>query len=342
MEKTVTWYSWEKTNYMNKKGTQCSRKELITKTASYGECLKELIEKDIQKPGMNITFVKHFFTQRYQRKMYQQCILSLKIGQVLLLQDFAKNISLTLQDEIKSNFWARKQVTLHTTVIYYIDMDGELNKLVVFHISELKTHDALLVYHITKDCMEIMSEIMPNVKWDKYYLWSDGCAAQYKGRSSFFYLQNLPVYSERHFFGAEHGKNESDSETGVISKQLQVAIKSRSVVLKSAADMHSYLCDKNEDKERVFKLVEQSHMNSIPKELKNPKLRTLSDKCTRLLHTIKPGANRGVFLTRNYSCFCDYCLKYEFKKCENKDFIGGKFEAHTLPIEKTYANKIIE
>ena len=182
---------------------------------------------------------------------------------------------------------------------------------------------------------------MPNVEWDKYYLWSDGCAAQYKGRSSFFYLQNLPVRSERHFFGAEHGKNESDLETGVISKQLQVAIKSRSVVLKSAADMHSYLCDKNEDKDRVFKLVEQSHLNSIPKELKNPKLQTLSDKCTRLLHTIKPGANKGVFLTRNYSCFCEYCLKYEFKKCENKDFTEGKFEAHTLPIEETNAKNCL-
>ena len=74
-----------------------------------------------------------------------------------------------------------------------------------------------MVHYMTHDGINILSKLHPNEKWEKIYLWSDGCAAQYKGKKTFFYLDEYRVPVERHYFGSEHGKNECDGITGQIA-----------------------------------------------------------------------------------------------------------------------------
>ena len=212
----------------------------MSKTGSLDECLNELVNNDIKKPGENLTFFKHFFTQHFQQKMFQECKNKLKCGEVLLLQDFSRNRDIKHQDEIKSSYWSTKQASCHPTVIWWRDPDTQkLLRLAITHLSDITNHDAMLVHHITKDCMEILST-RTRVQWTKIYIWSDGCASQYKGKHSFFFLQKLKIPAECHFFGSEHGKSESDAETGIISKKLNNAIKSRSVVINNASEMQLF------------------------------------------------------------------------------------------------------
>ena len=63
--------------------------------------------------------MEHHFTHRYQHKIYDDCISSLKPGQCAIVQDFSKNRAIIFQDEVKSNWWNQKQVTIHPGVLYY-------------------------------------------------------------------------------------------------------------------------------------------------------------------------------------------------------------------------------
>ena len=49
------------------------------------------------------------------------------------------------------------------------------------------------------------------------------------------------------------------------------------------------------------------------------------------MHQIKPVKNKGVYLTRPFSCFCVSCKSNNFSHCENKNFTGGPFKAQKLP-----------
>ena len=117
-----------------------------------------------------------------------------------MVQDFAKNRDITYQDEIKSNYWTKKQVTMHPTVLFYrLKDEGEIHRLVITHLSDITNHDAHIVHYMTLECISILKEKHPEVEWKKIFLWSDGCAAQYKGKISFYYLNKFPIAVERNF-----------------------------------------------------------------------------------------------------------------------------------------------
>ena len=94
---------------------------------------------------------------------------------------------------------------------------------------------------MTLDCIKILKEKHSQTNWIKGFLWSDGCSSQYKGKNSFFYLDNFPIAVERNFFASEHGKGPSDAETGLISMRLDHAIKSSQITIRNAEEMYNFL-----------------------------------------------------------------------------------------------------
>lgn len=205
-DKDITWYTWKQNVYTLKNGGKGVRRELERKTEPFEIFKKELME-DIMSPVQRCTFVEHHFTHRYQHKMYDECISSLKPGQCVMVQDFAKNRDIVFQDEIKSNYWCKKQVTIHPGVLFYRLIEGEpIRKLVVTHLSDIKNHDAHMVNLMTQECISIMKNKYPEINWNRFILWTDGCASQYKGKFSFYYLNKYSVRVERFFLVQSMGK----------------------------------------------------------------------------------------------------------------------------------------
>ena len=191
---------------------------------------------------------------------------------------------------------------------------------------------------MTKDCIEYMTKTFSEIKWQTFYIWSDGCTSQYKGKTSFYYLDKFQVDVQRNFFGSEHGKGESDGETGKISRQLSDAVKSQGANLHNASDMCNFLIDNNKDKEVcIFALVIEDDLKKIYSDFAGVSIKTLSGKCTRSLHQIKSSQERGVMLTRPFSCFCNKCQVSDFHNCQNKSFTLGKFTTQELPSNDTNA-----
>ena len=225
----IEWREWVTKDYMTKNDKPSKRKFLEIVKGTVKDCTEQLINVDIMKPNSGFTFVKHYSTQLYQHKQYAKCKENLENGEIIAVQDFSNNIDCTPQDEIKAAHWSAVHVTAHPSVLEAkIPGKNELHKAVITHLSDIKTHDAHMVYHITMECINYFRENFPEVIWKKNYLWSDGCASQYKGKTSFWYLKNFEnINIERIFFGSEHGKNESDGVTGQISRTVHDAIKSQ-------------------------------------------------------------------------------------------------------------------
>ena len=81
----------------------------------------------------------------------------MKPGECLIVQDFAKNRNITYQDSIKENYWNKKQVTLHPSVLFYRSKDEiDIKTLYVTHISDITTHNAHIVHLITLDCISVL------------------------------------------------------------------------------------------------------------------------------------------------------------------------------------------
>ena len=117
---------------------------------------------------------------------------------------------------------------------------------------------------------------------------------------------------ERNFFASEHGKGQSDAETGLISIKVSNAIKARRVVIKDAADMHKFLSENNSDEKRIFKLVKEEDLQPIMGAFDGVKVNTLVGNCTRSLHQIKPSEKKGFLMQRPFSCFCAQCSDDDF------------------------------
>lgn len=112
-----------------------------------------------------------------------------------------------------------------------LDLDGikstneacAIKKGYHFYISDDKEHDIHYVEHCFKTFFAYMKEM--GISIDKHYVWSDGCAPQFKLSKPFYALyryhhnENIPhVWS---FFGSGHGKGEHDGAKACIKHALR-------------------------------------------------------------------------------------------------------------------------
>ena len=339
MKKEIHYLSWKTKTYETNKGKKSVRRVLENCKGTIEDCLNELIKEDLEKTSKICSFFEHYYAQIYQHKMYKSCFINLKSGVAILIQDFSRNRDIYTQSEIKSCYWTRTQVTMHPTVIYFIDMEGRLHRIVLTHLSDITLHDSHIVHYITKDCIDYLRETFPAIDWHKVIMWSDGCCSQYKGKHSFYYLNKLQnifpqLRIQRNYFGSEHGKGESDAETGIFSRQIRDAIKSDASFLNNASQMCQFLKENNKE-ERIFRLFTDTDLKDIRDEFVGVSVATLEGKCTRSLHQIIPSKKTGILLTRPYSCFCQSCSVDMTNNCENKAFTLGKFIPRKLPSNDT-------
>ena len=171
---------------------------------------------------------------------------------------------------------------------------------------------------------------------------SDGCAAQYKGKINFYYLNKFPIAVERNFFASEHGKGPSDAETGLISMKLSNATKTRRSVIKDASEMHRFLKEFNKDEFRIFLLVQPDDLKPLLERFHGVKVSTLRGTCTRSLHQLKPSNQNGYLLQRPFSCFCNNCNNEDFENCVKKGFTDGRFSKHKLPSNDLFSEDVDE
>ena len=85
------------------------------------------------------------------------------MNKVVVLGDFAENYQHLIQDEIQSFHCSKEYCTLHPLVIYYKDVDGNLQHYSLCFISDDNTHSTSFVHKIQALLVEFLKQRLPNI-----------------------------------------------------------------------------------------------------------------------------------------------------------------------------------
>ena len=139
-------------------------------------------------------FIIHQHTARWQDVQYKACLANLQPGEVMSLIDFAENYSFKGQDEIQSQHWYNFQLTILVHITYSVNpsfnvLDPKSKRLKTdyfYYISDDKIHDSLFVQH----CLNIHWKSLHDAGKTptRHIIWSDGCSAQFKCATAWFYV----------------------------------------------------------------------------------------------------------------------------------------------------------
>jgi hypothetical protein len=175
------------------------------------------------------TFLIHNFRSRWQSEQFKLCLRSFPKGTIVSSIDFSENYTFKSQNEIQTQHWDNRQITLliHVTYRHRDDsslLEGAIGRSVQmaqdstgardiiadyhFYISDDNAHDTLFVQH----CMDLHAGWMKDegIHFQQHWVWSDGAASQFKSCRPFYYISR---YYKRHgarmkwyFHASGHGK----------------------------------------------------------------------------------------------------------------------------------------
>ena len=159
--------------------TQTDRAELLTLRGTNEELLEIMLK------AFHV-LIPHHFVSKQQSLYLKERKLNLNKKTALVLVDFSENYSFVIQDEIQSRYWSKSTCTLHPTVIYVRNDDGEVEaKNMCFLTDDLK-HDVGMVSKFQDYIIDFIKEKYPKIEEIEYF--SDGCAGQYKNCTNFLNL----------------------------------------------------------------------------------------------------------------------------------------------------------
>jgi len=138
----------------------------------------------------------------------QYCIIS--------MEDFAKNYSFQVQNEVQSMHWHSYQISILVHITYWsnpdFDMHDEDTKILIeyhFYISNDRKHDYEFVQHcFGLHWRYILDQRLPP-RW--HYVWFDGCTNQFKSSKPWYFVfmySNMTSECKMmwSFLGSGHGK----------------------------------------------------------------------------------------------------------------------------------------
>lgn len=193
---TISWSKWDRGP---------AGREPVVKSEPAQNLVKELVA-DVVTPSRNGSFVKHLFTAHWQHHQYRHLKEKLKVGQVLVVMDFAENKNSASQDEIKSAHFNKVRFSFHPVVAFYRSPDGDLVRHALDFVSDDILHDCNSVHHFTTCTIRYFKEKGVLQPGCQLFIFSDNCAAQYKNKGTFADLSHYTESVQRLYYGAEHGK----------------------------------------------------------------------------------------------------------------------------------------
>ena len=171
-----------------------------------------------------------------------------------------------------------------------------------------------------------------NPKIYKIYKWTDGCASQYKGKTSFAYISQDSI-DIRNFFETSHGKSVCDGLGAPVKSACHQGVISGKAIIGNGQDLFTY-CEKRlkvTDKVNTRREFVYVDSENIIKNRSECRVQTLLG--TRKLHAIRNVRTPYQLQVRNPSCFCQGCCSGN-EDCENLGYVSH-WENKTLKAVKT-------
>ncbi|KAK7090626.1 uncharacterized protein [Littorina saxatilis] len=313
-DELTTWDAWTltKEQYRKNDGTvkDTTKWKPIPKSGPFDELVTEM-EEQMTKYSL------HLFNADWQYKQFCHLRDNLPQRWLLTVSDFGQNFTCHHQDEIQGAHWARSECTIHPVVTYFHTDEGIRKESFVFLSTDLR-HDAHASHHYQIDAVKQL--LGRNLEFERIVHFSDGCASQYKGKTSFvdlsFSKEDTGILTERHYFGSRHGKGPCDAEIGTVKKNASLAVKRRTAVISDPSQLYQWGKQKLSGKlktrpgqqipgYRTFVFVGATTINRNRPERSGDNIKTLTG--TQSLHSIRSVEEPYIVTWRKRTCFCGAC-----------------------------------
>ena len=321
LDTIVTWNHWERQVCEDNQ----VRRTMVTHKKGTAELICELVE-DVTSPTKGVTMKEHVFVAAWQQNQFHQLKQTLPLQWVLLVLDFAKNRTVHYQDEIKSAYFGQRQMTMHPSVVYYRSKEGKLVRESHVFISDDIKHDHHAVNLFLQKSVEDIKTHLPEIH--RIVIFTDGCSSQYKSKGPLADLSRSSIPTDHSYFGSEHGKSESDGETGVINMAADRAIVGRQVIINDALDMVKWATD-NISSFKVSKWSGETfvrkffHIGKDEINRNRPETDVKTVTGIRKFHQARNTGEPNRIMCRQLACYCTECRKDvpNWQHCENKNYV---------------------
>lgn len=192
---------------------QTDRSALRTEVADVEDFLDELCTRMSKLKS-------HSFVAREQSAYLKYIKGNLKMGEFIVLCDFAENYGFIAQNAAQAFHWNKNQATVFTTGIYYkVDNEDDLQHDSIAIISDSLNHDTVAVYEFQKIIVKYLSE--HDVR-KKIIYFTDGASQHFKNKHNFtnlmYHEKDFNIPAEWHFHATAHGKGPCDGIGGNLKR----------------------------------------------------------------------------------------------------------------------------
>lgn len=297
-DQQVFYTQWDTTD-------RCTLSKHVTDIPNFIEKLLDSLE--VLRP--------HSFISHEQSKYLDKLKNNIDNSSFIFLGDFAENYSFVVQDEVQSFHWNNMMCTLQPVVIYYKE-NNIVKHLSYCIISDDNSHDISFVYKVIQIIFLDIKNKMPSMK--QVYLFTDGCAGQYKNRKTLFNLcqieKEFQLKAEWNFFATSHGKSPCDGLGGTIKRLTAAESLSRPYndQILNAKDMFTF-CTK-QIPGITFIYVGKDEMDQLRKNHQNRyELINQAIPGTRSFHQFIPISSIEIGAKR-CSTDVDFAIRHKFSK----------------------------
>lgn len=313
-DKEITFSRWEhkKESYITK-GVE-KEKRVITKvkiTTTKTEAVEEF-ERMIPE------FLKHEGTRRWQFTALKDLKCNLKKNEAIVHVDFSENYGFKYNSEVQSFHFggSRKELTLHTSVIYLISSDNQTTSQSLCTISENMRHDAAAIWAHIVPLLDFIQFTNKNV--NHLHFLSDSPSSQYRNKTMFYVISKLYWHFSNlklitwNYSEAGHGKGAADGVGGTVKRIADAAVAKG----KDIDNIDDFMTTVAQSTEKI-KLDIVNDYQIFEKDLLIPfeKLKPL--KGTIKVHQVLWQKDYPDLIFREMSCFV--CLSAD---CYHVKFIG--------------------
>jgi len=303
--------------------------------------VKEFIEKTRQ-------YVQHVHLARWQDEKFRICRDTFPRGTILSIVDFAENYTLQPQNEIQSQYYHSEQVSLMVHITYRhgpnsSEEQREILKEYHFYISDDRCHD----FHYVRHCFIMFYDHLKgrNIQMDQHWIWSDGCAGQFKNARIFQWLcslhKNYKVPHMWNYFETGHGKGEHDGAGACVKTALrreELKLSTISTIRNVQSIVRWCTSVMGEESAMRAESTRKRHVDIFFWEVVDID-RSHAWECktvpgTRGFHSVRSSDNPVFEIwTRKLACFCLPCCDGDWDVCESLDWVDG-WDRISLPLDQ--------
>lgn len=214
-----------------------------------------------------------------------------------------------------------------------------------FYISDDKKHDSYFVQH----CLQLHwdSVLEGGFTPRNHWIWSDGCAGQFKSRIPWYFVSRYPEITNGHncmwsFFGSGHGKGPHDGAGAVLKRYIRNAqLDVQGPRLQDALTVVAFLRTNLGERPKTSysgdrRPVSRTFWHIIEDDVDRENEYDCEPirRC-REVHQVRSVGSMEVnkLMKRNLACFCPACIAQKWGDCENKDWTG-EWEVELLVVNK--------